>query len=104
MARILLPQGCGTVDVYVSHFQAQYVDDDSHAVAVRHGARSGDDEFREQRVLQAWETAHFIRLTRRSALTLFLGDMNAGPDHLVYRVSQAWPGGARITTLASHTA
>jgi hypothetical protein len=36
--------------------------------------------------IQAVEAAMFIRMTRRSDLTILLADLNAGPDTLVYRV------------------
>jgi hypothetical protein len=72
MARILLPAGYGTADVYVSHLQAQYHD-------------SPHDTYLDQRVIQSLEASMFIRSTRRSDLTLFLADLNSGPDSLVYR-------------------
>lgn len=78
LARILLPDEYGSVDVYCSHLQAQYSDD-------------AGDTYHDQRVMQAFECASFIRSTRRSDLTLFLVDANSNPDTQVYRT---------LTTLA----
>ena len=52
LARVLLPGGAGTADVYVSHFVAQYRDGAADAYAC-------------QRALQALEVAAFVRVTRR---------------------------------------
>lgn len=71
LTRLKLPQGLGTVDVYVSHLQAQYGD-------------AAGDAYAAQRALQAFECAAFIRATRRSDLTILLADLNAGPASDVY--------------------
>lgn len=42
--------------------------------------------------LQAFEAAHFIRMTRRAPLCLFMADMNANPYSLVYRLLTQYGG------------
>ena len=71
LCRLLLPGNYGTIDIYVSHFVAQYSD-------------GLQDSYAQQRILQAFESALFIRATRKSALTILLADINSGPTTLVY--------------------
>jgi hypothetical protein len=76
-ARILVPER-GTVDVFVSHFVAQYSDI--------------NDLYGEQRILSAVEAAMFILAASTSPLTLFCVDLNANPDKLVYKVITSLTG------------
>ena len=60
-----------TVDVFVSHFVAQYSDK--------------DDIYKDQRLLNALESALFIRACSKSDLSLLCVDLNANPNDLVYK-------------------
>jgi exonuclease III len=60
-----------TVDVFVSHFVAQYSDI--------------DDIYKDQRLLNALESALFIRACSKSDLSLLCVDLNANPNDLVYK-------------------
>ena len=77
LARILIP-GRGTVDVFVSHFVAQYSD--------------SNDLYKEQRILSAVEAVMFILASSSSPLSLLCVDLNAHPDKLVYRAITSLTG------------
>lgn len=61
------------VNIYIAHLHAEYS---------RH-----NDEYTAHRVLQAFDTAQFIRMTCGSADSAILGgDLNAEPQDLAYRI------------------
>ena len=70
LARIFIPE-YGSVDVFVSHFVAQYSDK--------------DDIYKDQRLLNALESALFIRACSKSDLAFLCVDLNANPNDLVYK-------------------
>lgn len=79
----------GPVDVYVTHTVAAYVDWDQEGESDE--ALAGRDEYATQRVLQAYECAQWIQLTRRKhAGCVLLGDFNAPPYALSTQVLREW--------------
>ncbi|CAD6221611.1 GSCOCG00011621001-RA-CDS [Cotesia congregata] len=61
------------VNVYVAHLHAEY--------------DCENDEYSAHRILQAFDTAQFIRMTEQGAdVTILGGDLNTGPDDLAYRI------------------
>ncbi|XP_011298376.1 putative neutral sphingomyelinase [Fopius arisanus] len=61
------------INVYVAHLHAEY--------------DTENDEYSAHRVLQAFDMAQFIRMTRQGADAVILGgDLNTGPDDLAYQI------------------
>lgn len=71
MVRLRLPGDTGIVDVFNTHLIAQYHDVDGYA---------------SERLLQAFETAQFIRHMARAPLVALMCDLNANPTSLAYRL------------------
>ncbi|XP_015112923.1 putative neutral sphingomyelinase [Diachasma alloeum] len=61
------------INVYVAHLHAEY--------------DTENDEYSAHRVLQAFDMAQFIRMTRQGAdATILGGDLNTGPQDLAYQI------------------
>jgi len=73
----------GPVDIYVAHLLGEW-----RLPFVE--LKETEDPLRAQRLSQAFELAHFVRLTARSPLVLLCCDLAAGPNSLRYGLQRSF--------------
>ena len=81
----------GLVDLYSTHFIAQYAD-------------GASDDYRTARLAQAYESARFVTSTRKAPLCLFAGDLNCTPDSDEFLLLATLTGFADTYSGSTHSA
>ncbi len=81
----------GLVDLYSTHFIAQYADGSA-------------DDYRTARMAQAYESARFVTSTRKAPLCLFAGDLNCSPESDEFLLLATLTGFADAYSGSTHAA